>query len=64
MPFVTVALFAGRSREQKEKLAKAITEAFVAHAGNREEDVQIVFQDVDKGDWAKAGVLYDTPEPR
>jgi 4-oxalocrotonate tautomerase len=61
MPIVTVALFSGRTREQKEALAKAITEAFVTHAGNDKDDVQIVFQDVERGDWARGGVLYDTP---
>ena len=61
MPLVTVSLFAGRTREQKESLAKAITDAFVEHAGNKKEDVQIIFQDVERGDWARGGVLYDTP---
>ena len=61
MPFVTVSLFAGRNREQKETLARAITEAFVTHAGSKQDDVQIVFQDVERGDWARGGVLYDTP---
>lgn len=62
MPFVTVSLFAGRTREQKENVAKAITEAFVQHAGSKKDEVQIVFQDVERGDWARGGVLYDTPQ--
>lgn len=61
MPFVNVSLFSGRTREQKETLAKAITEAFVKHAGSTEDDVHIVFQDVERGDWARGGILYDTP---
>ena len=59
MPYVKIEMFAGRSREQKTALVKAVTDAFVAHAGSRPEDVQIVIQDVAKSEWATGGVFAD-----
>lgn len=59
MPYVKIEMFKGRNREQKAALAKAVTQAFVDHAGSRPQDVQIVFQDVEKSDWAMAGELAD-----
>ena len=58
MPVIEVSLWAGRSREQKKRIAKAITDAFV------KEDVpasavHVIFRDVDKGDWCIAGQPCD-----
>jgi 4-oxalocrotonate tautomerase len=61
MPFITVSLFKGRTREQKQMVAKAITDAFVIHAGSNKDDVQVVFQEVEPADWARGGKLYDPP---
>lgn len=59
MPYVKIEMFTGRTREQKAALVRAVTDAFVAHAGSKPEDVQIVIQDVAKSDWATAGTLAD-----
>ena len=57
MPVVTIQLLSGRSKDQKTKLAKAITDAVVDIAGARPEGVQVIFADIEKADWANAGVL-------
>lgn len=58
MPMIRVEMFAGRNAEQKRALVKELTEAFVRAAGGTPESVQIVLTDVDKENWASAGVLY------
>lgn len=63
MPMIRVEMFAGRTPEQKRKFAQAVTESFVTHCGGTPQSVQIVFQDVDKGDWATAGKLASDPAP-
>lgn len=57
MPVVNIQLLAGRSKEQKSKMAKAITEAISDIAGAKPEGVHVIFSDVEKDDWANAGVL-------
>ena len=57
MPFITVSMFTGRTKEQKAELAKQLTDTFVKVAGTSKEHVWIVFQDVPKAEWAMGGVL-------
>ena len=57
MPIVRVEMWPGRSHTQKAELARLITDAMVSVAKTSPDAVIVVFQDVDKGDWALAGVL-------
>jgi len=57
MPVVNVAMYAGRTNEQKSDLAKAITKAISETAGVPDSATTIIFQDVEKSDWAVGGVL-------
>ncbi len=57
MPVVRISMWRGRTREQKEKLAEAITRALVEIAGTEAEQVHIIFEDVEKSNWAIAGRL-------
>jgi len=57
MPIVRVTWFAGRSKAQKDELAKAITEAVVRIAKTKPESTIILFEDMAKEDWATGGVL-------
>ena len=57
MPIVKVEMWAGRSHEQKQKLAKAITEAIVDIGGAPAEGTFVIFEDVPKENWAQGGVL-------
>jgi 4-oxalocrotonate tautomerase len=54
---IRVEMFAGRTPAQKKALVKALTEAFVSTAGSTPESVQIILQDVEKSEWATAGVF-------
>ncbi|WP_342643900.1 tautomerase family protein [Rhodoligotrophos ferricapiens] len=63
MPILKVELFAGRSREKKRELVKALTDTYVAVLGGKPEAVTIILRDVDKGDWAVAGQLYADTHP-
>ncbi|MFQ5896403.1 MAG: 2-hydroxymuconate tautomerase [Nitrospinota bacterium] len=57
MPVAHVTMISGRTKEQKEKLAEAITDAMVTHAGARREICTVVFIEVGRDDWASGGVL-------
>ncbi len=57
MPINRVEMYKGRNRDQKRALARAMTEAFNSTCGGTPESVQVVIVDVDKEDWAVAGVL-------
>lgn len=57
MPVVTIQLLSGRSKEQKAKLAQAVTDAIVDIAKAKPEGVQVIFSDVEREDWASAGSL-------
>jgi 4-oxalocrotonate tautomerase len=59
MPVVTVQMWPGRTREQKRKLVRAITDAMVEHAGAKPANLHVILQEVPKEDWALAGVLGD-----
>jgi 4-oxalocrotonate tautomerase len=59
MPVVTVLMWTGRTREQKRKLVRAITEAMVEHAGAKPNALHVILQEVPKEDWALGGVLGD-----
>ena len=57
MPMIRVEMFPGRTVEQKRAFAKAVTEKFVEICGSTPQGVHVVFVEVEKTDWATAGVL-------
>lgn len=57
MPMVTVSWVAGRSVEQKRQLAASITAAEAEIGDVPAKSVWVVFDDVDRPDWAVAGRL-------
>ena len=57
MPVVNVAMCAGRTDQQKSDLAKAITKAISETAGIPDSATTIIFQDVEKTEWAVGGVM-------
>ena len=50
-------MWSGRTSDQKKRLAEEITKAFQDIAGVPPEALHILFQDIDKSDWAIAGRL-------
>jgi 4-oxalocrotonate tautomerase len=57
MPIVRVEMWTGRTHAQKRELARAIADAVCAIAQTTPEATIVVFQDVERGNWAQAGVL-------
>jgi 4-oxalocrotonate tautomerase len=55
MPYVAVEIIKGRTEEQKQKVAQAITDALVEHMDTSAEHVYVVFRDVAATDWLIAG---------
>lgn len=63
MPIVRIEWFKGRTNDQKEAVAKAITEVMQTHAQVKPESLIIVFDDVERDNWATAGRLASRPDP-
>jgi 4-oxalocrotonate tautomerase len=57
MPNVTIQWYAGRTDQQKREMVAAITEAMVRIAKTTPDQVQVVFQDVEKSNWGVKGKL-------
>jgi 4-oxalocrotonate tautomerase len=57
MPYVQITWVAGRSPEQKRKLAERITAALVEDGRAKRENVHVSFVDVQPTDYAEAGVV-------
>lgn len=57
MPIVRVEMWKGRSEAQKRELARAITQAMVEIAQTTADATIIIFDDVDRDNWAEGGKL-------
>jgi 4-oxalocrotonate tautomerase len=57
MPIVRVEMWTGRSEAQKRELARAITQAMVEIAQTTADATIIIFDDVDRENWAEGGKL-------
>ena len=57
MPFIRITLDKGRSADKKRAVAEAVTDAIVTTLGGERDWVTIVFEDVERDDWAIGGRL-------
>ncbi len=57
MPIIRIEMWKGRSQQQKRDLARAITDAMVKIGQTTPEATIIVFDDIEKVDWAQGGTL-------
>jgi len=55
MPLVRVTLAEGRTPEQKQALARDITDAVVRHCGGHASHVYVLFDDVPPDEWLIGG---------
>jgi 4-oxalocrotonate tautomerase family enzyme len=55
MPFVQIHWFEGRDEEQKDEVAKRVTEALVEAGKAKSEDVWVKFEDAAPADWYFGG---------
>lgn len=58
MPLIIVKMLDGRTVEQKRQMAAEITETVVRVAGTTVDQVDVVFEDYPRENWAKAGTLF------
>ncbi|NTA40656.1 tautomerase family protein [Agrobacterium salinitolerans] len=63
MPVIRVDWLSGRSQEQKKEVASVFTRELARIAKCKPDDVQIVFLDVERKDWAVGGVFAADPNP-
>ena len=57
MPFINVKMLEGRTKEQKQELAKRITDAMVDTCGAPRDGTMVVIEEFDRDQWAVAGTL-------
>ena len=57
MPMVQITMLAGRTADQKRKIAKRITDALVEDGGARREGIIFAFNEVSKESYASGGEL-------
>ncbi|MDP2728837.1 MAG: 4-oxalocrotonate tautomerase family protein [Dehalococcoidia bacterium] len=57
MPIVKIEWFAGRSTEQKARVAKALTDVLVEIGGAPRDQTYIIFHEEPKENWAIGGKL-------
>ncbi len=57
MPVIHIEMWPGRTQAQKQELAKAITEAMVRITHTTPDATIIIFNDVDRENWAQGGSL-------
>jgi 4-oxalocrotonate tautomerase len=55
MPIISVSMYPGRTQQQKDAFAKAVTEAAVSILKTRPEHVIVVFDENPKENWFLAG---------
>ena len=58
MPVVTIAMYDGRSLEQKRELVKGVTDVVARVTGNPPESVHVVIEEVKRENWAIGGLLW------
>lgn len=55
MPLITISMYPGRTKEQKEEYAKMITEAAVNILKTKAEHVIVVYDENPKENWFMSG---------
>ena len=63
MPYVQITWSAGRTIEQKRKVAKQVTDILVEEGHAKRESVLLAFVDLPHTDFAPGGVLLGDPKP-
>jgi 4-oxalocrotonate tautomerase len=57
MPVVTIAMFEGRTIEQKRELVKGVTDVVARVTGNPPDAVHVVIEEVKRENWSIGGLL-------
>jgi len=62
MPIVRVEMWSGRTEAQKKELARVITDAMVNIAHTTADATIVIFEDIERGNWAQSGRLASEAE--
>jgi 4-oxalocrotonate tautomerase len=69
MPLVRIDMFPGRTLDQKREITEVLTKELCRIAKCQPETITVMFNEVAREDWGRAGKLfideypYDTPDP-
>lgn len=55
MPIISISMYPGRTKEQKDEFAKAVTEAAVKILKTQPEHVIVVYEEKPRENWFMAG---------
>jgi 4-oxalocrotonate tautomerase len=55
MPLIAISMYPGRTKEQKEAFAKAITNAAVEILKTKAQDVIVTYDEIEKENWYISG---------
>ena len=55
MPLIVVSMYPGRTKEQKDEFAKAVTDAAVQILKTKSEHVIVIFDEMPKENWFQSG---------
>ncbi len=58
MPYVDVKVVGRLTKEQKQKIARDISESLLKHANKPKDHTYIVFEEVNGENWAKGETLF------
>ncbi|MFL6402907.1 MAG: 4-oxalocrotonate tautomerase family protein [Nitrososphaeraceae archaeon] len=56
MPIITVAMYGGKTQEEKDRIAEAITDDVVKILEVEKKDIIVVFQEDPHGSWYSSGI--------
>ena len=56
MPIITVAMYSGKTQEEKDRIAEAITDDVVKILEVEKKDIIVVFQEDTHGNWCSSGI--------
>jgi 4-oxalocrotonate tautomerase family enzyme len=62
MPTVMLYWSPGRSDEQKQAVIEGITDVLVEKGNARREDVLVIFQNIEPGDFGRGGKVASAPK--
>lgn len=58
MPIISIKLAKGRTTEQKQNFAAAVTKEAAKHLNVKEEWITVLFDEYDRSNWASNGELH------
>ncbi len=64
MPVVRIAMYEGRSIEQKRELVRGVTDVVARVTGNPADAVHVIIDEVKRENWSIGGLLHPDRQKR